>query len=412
LIKLIMTTVFVKFLLFLLILFPNILYSQYFRIDTSIQPLDFVEYHFINEKNHGMRIKNSSIYGEKNTIGIFKYAGTFKVLPRNGIIISTGSVTDAEGPNKSNTSTENYFPGDTDITQLINNKSFDAALLEFDFMSLTDSVSFSFVFASEEYPEYVNRGVSDAFAFIVCNKNTGKKINIAKLPNSDVPITIDQINSDKNAQYFVNNSHINFANTNKSKEEYLFYYENSQLFEFDGFTKLIETGLKIVPYEIYHFKIVIADVGDRKFDSWVLLKGNSFTSCGKKSNPSKKELDNYFKHFENDSVPIFSIQNELKISTSIYFDYNSYGLKNDSYRILNHVTNIMYNSDYKLIIHGFADKKGDEKYNIELSQNRADKVKEYLIKSGINEIRIKSVGMGEFDSQNDTISRKVEFVFQ
>ena len=72
----------------------------------------------------------------------------------------------------------------------------------------------------------------------------------------------------------------------------------------------------------------------------------------------------------------------------------------------------MFNSDYKLIIHGFADKKSNEKYNLEISQNRADKVKEYLIKSGINEFRIKSIGMGEFDSQNDTISRKVEFILQ
>ncbi|MCK7537070.1 MAG: choice-of-anchor L domain-containing protein [Marinilabiliales bacterium] len=126
-------------------------------------------------------------------------------------------------------------------------------------------MSFVFVFASEEYPEYVKKGVSDAFAFIVTDTETGQSTNLAKLPNSNIPITIDLINNSINKTYYIDNTHLNFAIRDYTLEELKYHTEIKQLFEFDGFTTPISTGLKLKPFCLYHFKVVIADVGDRKY---------------------------------------------------------------------------------------------------------------------------------------------------
>ncbi|MBL4788789.1 MAG: choice-of-anchor L domain-containing protein, partial [Kordiimonadaceae bacterium] len=51
------------------------------------------------------------------------------------------------------------------------NGSFNAARLEFDFVPQSDSISFNFVFGSEEYLEFVNGGVNDAFGFFISGPN-------------------------------------------------------------------------------------------------------------------------------------------------------------------------------------------------------------------------------------------------
>ncbi len=87
-----------------------------------------------------------------------------------GIIISTGNVFDAIGPNNiPNKSSETSNNSDDDLNTIVNANTFDAAVLEFDFNSFTDSISFNFFFASEEYPEYVNKNVNDIFGFFLIN---------------------------------------------------------------------------------------------------------------------------------------------------------------------------------------------------------------------------------------------------
>ena len=398
-------------LCFIFGLVPQLVFSQYYRIDTTQSADWLISQFFIKDNKSGIQIKNIKYSGEKKSLGYFIYKGEFNVLPSDGIILSTGNVLDSEGSHGNIASTENHSVGDSDIEMIVKNKSFDAAKIEFDFMSFSDSVSFSYVFASEEYPEYVNYGVSDAFAFLISEKDSKEKKNIATLPNSTIPITIDLINNKVNNRFFINNSHIDFADQNYSKAEARFYYENNRLFEFDGFTVVLETGIKLNPYSLYHFKIVIADVGDKKFDSWVLLKGNSFSSCGKVNNPTKQEINEYLKHFAADTLTIIEIDNEISFIAPIFFDFNSDILKNDYYPILNHIVTLLSNSKYNLTINGFADKVGEAIYNQKLSQKRADKVKDYLVFRGIERDRLNAVGKGVLSNNPDNISRKVEFVF-
>ncbi|MDX9696267.1 MAG: OmpA family protein, partial [Bacteroidales bacterium] len=367
---------------------------------------------FLKDHSSGIQLKNIKFTGEKKSLGYFIYKGEFKILPSDGIILSTGNVIDSEGSLGNIASTENHSDGDIDIEIIANNRSYDAAIIEFDFMSFSDSVSFSYVFASEEYPEYVNFGVSDAFAFLVSEKDDNKKINLATLPNSSIPITIDLINIKANSQYFIANSHIDFINQNYSESALRFYYENKRLFEFDGFTVVLETGLKLKPFTIYHFKIVIADVGDMKFDSWVLLKGNSFRSCGLKSNPTKQQITTYFNEFSTDTLHISELDSTISIETPIYFEFDSDKLNDSAQTIIDHIITMLNNTDFSLEINGYADKVGNNKYNIELSKLRADAVKNYIISKGISEKRIESAGKGVLELQDDHLSRKVQFIFK
>ena len=52
----------------------------------------------------------------------------------------------------------------------------------------------------------------------------------------------------------------------------------------------------------------------------------------------------------------------------------------------------------KLRIIAHTDCRGDEKYNLELSQKRANHIKEYLVKRAISEDRLIAIGKGESES--------------
>ncbi len=67
--------------------------------------------------------------------------------------------------------TQNGTPGDADLTALAGFTTFDASILEFDFVPATDTVFFRFVFASDEYNEFVTTQFNDVFAFFVNGTN-------------------------------------------------------------------------------------------------------------------------------------------------------------------------------------------------------------------------------------------------
>jgi len=46
-------------------------------------------------------------------------------------------------------------------------QTFDASILEFDFIPQSDTLKFNYIFGSEEYPEYVNSGYNDVFGFFI-----------------------------------------------------------------------------------------------------------------------------------------------------------------------------------------------------------------------------------------------------
>jgi len=80
----------------------------------------------------------------------------------------------------------------------------------------------------------------------------------------------------------------------------------------------------------------------------------------------------------------------------IRFDYNSARLRPESRKVLEPVANVLRSDPgLKVIIEGHTDSKGTERYNLRLSQRRAEAVKKALVKLGIKAARLKTRGYGE-----------------
>ncbi|MBP8993972.1 MAG: choice-of-anchor L domain-containing protein, partial [Bacteroidales bacterium] len=105
-----------------------------------------------------------------------------------GVILSTGNVMDAPGPNTSgSTYTELGGAGDTQLNSLLSSGSTeDAAVLEFDFVPASDMLEFQYVFASEEYPEFAppnNSSYNDVFGFFISGgPENYDNVNVALIP--------------------------------------------------------------------------------------------------------------------------------------------------------------------------------------------------------------------------------------
>lgn len=219
----------------------------------------------------GVTASNITFTGNSNQIAKFLATTSTSLGIPSGVYISTGhaSTTSPNGPqgpnNLTSTGTDWLGAGDVLLDGIAGVQTFDAGILEFDFVPTGDSIKFKYCFGSEEYPEFVNAGVNDAFAFFLSGPNPGggtyTNKNIALLPGTNTPVSIDNVNPGLNSNYYRSNT----ANVIDC--------------EFDGLTKVLYALEKVVCGQTYHIKIAIADGGDGIYDSGVFLEGGSFSSA-------------------------------------------------------------------------------------------------------------------------------------
>jgi hypothetical protein len=182
-----------------------------------------------------------------------------------GVVLGSGQVGDVIGPNSSdNISTSNGTPGDADLDALSGFTTFDAAVLEIDFIPNGASVFFRYVFSSEEYNEFVNTQFNDAFAFYV------NGVNCAVVDGN--PITINTINNgnpfgsmpNSNPGLYINND----CNDGGCPHDT----------EMDGYTTVLTCGAVVTPNVENTLKLAIADASDDIYDANVFIEGGSLTT--------------------------------------------------------------------------------------------------------------------------------------
>lgn len=186
-------------------------------------------------------------------------AGTFTggagtVGFNSGIVLTTGTVGCVAGPN-----TESGCSFDRGGAQ-------DRTTLSFDFSSQTGQVFFRYVFASEEYTDFVNSQFNDAFELLL------NGVNIAKLPTSSTSSTaveINNINCSTNSIYYRNNTPTGTESNNTC------LYLDLDV-QYDGLTTVLTAFGNVGVGTINSFAFSVFDRGDNVLDSGVFIEAGSF----------------------------------------------------------------------------------------------------------------------------------------
>jgi hypothetical protein len=213
----------------------------------------------------GVTASNITFTGNAQMLGSFNGANS-NIGLANGVILSSGRIQDAPGPNNSPSKGEDLGANGSPLLESILDgaDTEDAAVLRFNFVCEGDKVQFRYVFASEEYPEFVGSEFNDAFGFFIQGPGITGTQNLAIIPTTTSPVTINNVNAGSNASYFVNNGNGTSG--------------GGSSVQFDGFTRPLVAQATVIPCEQYTITIVIADVSDGIYDSAVFLEGQSFTS--------------------------------------------------------------------------------------------------------------------------------------
>jgi len=219
----------------------------------------------------GVTASNVQSTGDTSTLGHFTDGNLTNLGMNDGIAMTTGRFDTAVNVSIGDTvgafaNFYNLTPGDSLLNTLIAPwTTFDASILEFDLNPAGNILEFQYVFASEEYPEYVGSSFNDVFGFFITGPDPAGgnyvNYNIAILPDDSLPVAINNVNADTNAAYFVDNLGM-----------------NGQTIVFDGFTTVLVAKVFVIPSATYHLKMAIADAGDRAFDSGIFLKAQSMKS--------------------------------------------------------------------------------------------------------------------------------------
>ncbi len=267
-----------KILIIVLLICTIGTYSQTINVTTNQQTVpQLVNDVLINSpcvSAQNVTWRTGSNFGSVNGIGYFTNSNPNFPMTA-GVLLSTGDVTKAAGPNTTLLSDGNAaWTGDADLESTlaaagITMNSTNATVLEFDFTSISTQFNFDFIFASEEYGNFQCQ-FSDAFAFLLTNVTTGVTTNLAVVPNTNTPISVVTIRD------FLYNSSCTSENS-----EYFGTFNGgggaaNSATNFNGQTKLLTASSILIPNTAYHIKLVIADRGDYKSDSAIFIASDSF----------------------------------------------------------------------------------------------------------------------------------------
>ncbi|MBA2744975.1 MAG: choice-of-anchor L domain-containing protein, partial [Flavisolibacter sp.] len=228
----------------------------------------------------GITISNATLSGSPLSSGMFNHLGGSQLNLDSGIVLSTGRVLTSgtsigvSGPATSFASSALGFPGDAQLSAQVNNLTTnDAVILEFDFIPTGDTISFRYVFSSDEYPTFACTNFNDVFAFFISGPGiTGAK-NIALVPGTNIPVAINSVNN--------NTSNDPQCTGMGPGSPFIQFYVNNTgnaVFAHNGHTVVFTAFSAVTPCQTYHLKIAIADVGDQSYDSGVFLEAGSLSS--------------------------------------------------------------------------------------------------------------------------------------
>ena len=234
-------------------------------VDTTYTAQQMVN-DFFNIMGTCVTATNITYNGSNSSLGFFEGSSS-NVGLNAGIILSTGWATNAAAGNAAyfaNSNLASTSNTDSDLLALLNPGLTlgEVTIIEFDIVSGDPELNFQYVFASEEYPEWVGTSFNDVFGFFISGPGYSGTQNIALVPGSSLPVSIDNINDSTSSSLYVNNQLSTDINA----------------IAYDGFTTPLSATATVTPGETYHIKLVVGDAGDIVLDSGVFIGIESL--CG------------------------------------------------------------------------------------------------------------------------------------
>ena len=394
-------------------------------VDTTFSATELVEKILIGQ---GILVGNVTFSGAKHALGLYQ-DDSAHIGFTTGVLLTTGNAMYSLGPNDSpRMGWATGSRGDRDLRRIAHGRTYDGAILEFDFVTSSEKLVFNFVFASEEYLEYVGSQFNDVFGFFLTGPDSVKR-NLAVLPDNKTYISVNTVNNKINKNYFVDNTYIN------TNDPYIWNFRKRKVVrnkkynkkvtgpvyntQFDGFTVVLEASAEVVPNQLYHIKIGVADVADAVLDSGVILESGSFRSEG----DQQEQITHVF---EEQTVRYQVIKADANVDQetaevviyNVEFAHDSYKLPKRGNNIINNVYQLLlHNPGWTVTLSGHTDSQGSDEYNDVLSKRRALVVRGYLEKFGIPSERINISFYGEMipTEPNTTETgrarnRRVEFI--
>lgn len=310
-------------------------------------PAAFIQNNLLGDGVYVFNARYNNTPGAINvpSIGTFQSNGFAGLMMNSGIIMTTGDIDVAPGPN-SNEGYTHFVDGyysDPELQPIVASTINGCSTLDFDFVSLSESMSFNYCFASEEYPEYVCSAFNDVFAFLLTGPDpeTGEIVtrNIAIIPGTDttmtggVTVAINTVNGGSMGSEggAGNNCHYEYSG---------FYQDNpigSDGVEYDGMTMKLVASAHIVPCQVYHMHITVCNIGDNRWDSGVFIEGNSFNSPTTHiglSRPGVQPVHGYCPY----SIPLSLAATDFEEGT-VYFDFGGTAVNGVDYELLDEYGN-------------------------------------------------------------------------
>lgn len=208
-------------------------------------------------------------------------AGSSGFPIEKGLILATGDVLgssySAEGPNNQTGGLNNgntAVGSDPDLSALTISTVTCGSILSFDFKPFKPDVTFDFIFASTEYPEYTGSSYNDVFGFFVQELPSGPKQNIAYFSNGTTPVTINNSNWGNPGLPNVPSSFPgNHALPGSPHPEWhIPVFDGDDKMEYDGHTVMLTAkALGLSTSKTYRLELKIANVGDQALGSAVFL---------------------------------------------------------------------------------------------------------------------------------------------
>jgi len=227
----------------------------------------------------GITVLNPTLVCPNNANGFFSVV-TSNLGLDSGIVLTTGRAATSgssygiNGTASVNASINNNAPGDPQLATLARSTTFDACRLEFDLIPKGDTISFDYVFGSEEYNTSTCGNYNDAFAFFISGPGITGQQNIALVPGTVIPVAVNSINGGvPGAQGNISN-----CTSMGAGSPFTSYFVNNAAgttITYRGFTTVLRASSAVQACSTYHLKMTIADAGNGLFDSGVFIRAGS-----------------------------------------------------------------------------------------------------------------------------------------